>query len=261
MRMRRPGNSLWLWIVLLAAAISGCDDDEQEPAVLVGRVLDASDQPIPGARVGIVYRLTGPALAGAHEPVPIPGPRATKLYPSAPNPFEHRTSIRFDLAHDCQAQLRIFEFQGRPVRDLIQASASPAGAHIAVWDGTDDSGGSMPNGLYVVRLTVVSPDSSAGEWKTRILENDPDPNRLLQSFVAVTGADGRFRIAFPQIPIREQIDAIDVEGSGLGRYTVLSRIQLCAVWGTRESPLTACAHVDLGDLSRTVSADLHQPAP
>jgi flagellar hook capping protein FlgD len=258
--MRPPRNSPWFWILLLAATISGCDD-EQEPAALVGRVLDAADQPIPGARVGIVYQLTGPALAGAHEPVPIPGPRATKLYPSAPNPFEHRTAIRFDLAHECQAQLRIFEFQGRPVRDLIPERALPAGAHIVVWDGMDGSGGSLPNGLYVVRLTVVSPDSSAGEWKTRILENDPDPNRLLQSFVAVTGADGRFRIVFPQLPIHEPIDAIDVDGGPLGRYTVLSRIQVCAVWGTPEAPLTACANVDLGDLNRSVSADLHQPVP
>ena len=205
--------------------------------------------------------MAGPALAAALEPVPVPGPQVTKLYPSAPNPFEHLAAIRFDLASECQVQLHVLEFQARTVRVLIHDRASPAGTHSVIWDGTDDSGRSLPNGMYVVRVRVVAPDSSAGEWTARILDNDPDPTRLLQSFAAVTGADGRFRIAFSQLPVHEPIDAMDVDGRALGRYTVASRIRVCAAWGTPESPLTACADVDLGDLSRTVSTEPHLSVP
>jgi hypothetical protein len=82
-----------------------------------------------------------------------PVPPALHLYPNAPNPFNPRTTIRFDLPVAGQAQLSIYDLAGRLVRVLVEGEV-PAGSHEAVWDGRDASGRSAPSGSYLARLVA-----------------------------------------------------------------------------------------------------------
>ncbi|MCA9759793.1 MAG: hypothetical protein KDA27_28610, partial [Candidatus Eisenbacteria bacterium] len=75
------------------------------------------------------------------------GAMATRLYPSAPNPFAPRTTIRFNLATTGPAELAIYDVAGRRIRTLAQGTLD-AGPHDLVWDGTDDAGHSVPSGTY-----------------------------------------------------------------------------------------------------------------
>ena len=75
----------------------------------------------------------------------------TRLAPNAPNPFNPRTSIRYELASPGFVRLLVFDVQGRLQRRLVEGSRS-AGVHEVVWDGTDESGRPLASGVYYYRM-------------------------------------------------------------------------------------------------------------
>jgi hypothetical protein len=84
-------------------------------------------------------------------------PLRTELHSNVPNPFNPTTRIEFDLAHEGQVSLRIYDVAGRLVRTLIDASLTPGrytGQSATVWDGTDDTGQRVSSGVYFYRLTA-----------------------------------------------------------------------------------------------------------
>lgn len=84
-------------------------------------------------------------------PVPDAVPHALKLYPCQPNPFNPRTTIKYDLPESGPVRLSVFDVAGRLVRTLVDVSV-PQGSHEAVWDGRDASGREVGSGSYLARL-------------------------------------------------------------------------------------------------------------
>jgi hypothetical protein len=76
-----------------------------------------------------------------------------RLYSAAPNPFNPRTTIRFDLPATGQVRLSVYDVAGRLVRVLVEGERA-AGAYEAVWDGRDASGRAVPSGSYLARLAA-----------------------------------------------------------------------------------------------------------
>ncbi|MBK7046999.1 MAG: hypothetical protein IPH48_10905 [bacterium] len=73
------------------------------------------------------------------------------LHPSTPNPFNPRTTIKFDLPVAGHVRLAVFDVAGRLVRTLVDESLL-RGNHEAVWDGRDSSGREAGSGSYLARL-------------------------------------------------------------------------------------------------------------
>ncbi len=75
------------------------------------------------------------------------------LLPPSPNPTPGETQFRFSLPAGSDAELALFDTQGRRVRELHRGrtSASPM---IAEWDGTDDRGKRVAPGVYLARLST-----------------------------------------------------------------------------------------------------------
>jgi hypothetical protein len=80
-------------------------------------------------------------------------PSALRLYAAAPNPFNPRTTIRFDLPGAGPVRLAIYDLAGRLVKVLVEGER-PAGSYEAVWVGRDTSGHSAPSGSYLARLVA-----------------------------------------------------------------------------------------------------------
>lgn len=78
-------------------------------------------------------------------------PRTLALTSIAPNPFNPRTLIRFDVPRTGRVSLRVHDARGRLVRTLAEGVRT-AGAHEAVWQGRDDGGAAVAAGVYFVRL-------------------------------------------------------------------------------------------------------------
>lgn len=73
------------------------------------------------------------------------------LAPAAPNPVRLGARLAFTLPRAGSASLRLFDPQGRLVRN-VSSGTFPAGAHRIEWDGRDDAGHVVPSGLYLLRL-------------------------------------------------------------------------------------------------------------
>jgi hypothetical protein len=80
-------------------------------------------------------------------------PEAFALHQNTPNPFNPRTTIRFDLAQGRPLRLEVYDSAGRLVRALVD-QALPAGSHTVQWDGTNAEGQPVASGLYLVRLAA-----------------------------------------------------------------------------------------------------------
>jgi hypothetical protein len=83
--------------------------------------------------------------------VPAGSPQVFALFPSHPNPFRVSTSVRFVLDTEDPATLRVFDLAGREVRTLF-AGRLPAGEHRAAWDGHDNAGRPVVEGIYFLQL-------------------------------------------------------------------------------------------------------------
>ncbi len=69
----------------------------------------------------------------------------------APNPFNPRATIRFDLARPQNARLDVIDARGRRIDTLTRGTRS-AGRHELVWTGTDADGDQVPSGVYFLVL-------------------------------------------------------------------------------------------------------------
>jgi flagellar hook assembly protein FlgD len=78
-----------------------------------------------------------------------------RLVQNVPNPFNPVTQIAYHVPHESGISIRIYDVSGRLVRTLVDSVTDP-GRHVAVWDGSADSGGSVGSGVYF--CTMEAPD-------------------------------------------------------------------------------------------------------
>jgi hypothetical protein len=93
-----------------------------------------------------------PTLVGAETPSPTRPALAV-----APNPFNPRTVVTFELPQAGEVSVAVHDVQGRLVRRLA-AGGHEAGRHELVWDGRDDRGRAAGAGVYLVRLSAPQGD-------------------------------------------------------------------------------------------------------
>ena len=74
------------------------------------------------------------------------------LLQNYPNPFNPSTTIAYQLRSGAQVTLDIFNALGQRVRTLVSHQRQQAGAYQIVWNGMNDAGQPLANGLYVYRL-------------------------------------------------------------------------------------------------------------
>ncbi len=77
----------------------------------------------------------------------------TRLYRPFPNPFAGQVTIRYSLATDVRGLLQVYDRLGCLVRSWA-VSRQPSAAGSVTWNGADDHGHSLANGVYFVRLVA-----------------------------------------------------------------------------------------------------------
>lgn len=78
-------------------------------------------------------------------------PSSVALMPNYPNPFNPRTTIRYQIRMDTTVHLAVYTLDGKLVRELVNGHRT-AGFHSADWDGRNDAGREMPSGVYLSRM-------------------------------------------------------------------------------------------------------------
>lgn len=75
------------------------------------------------------------------------------LMPASPNPARGSVKISFSLTASAHVALEIFDISGKLVRSLTEGGR-PEGIHTVAWDGRDNAGKPVANGIYFYRLTT-----------------------------------------------------------------------------------------------------------
>ena len=94
-------------------------------------------------------------------------PESTLTY-AAPTPFapsrDEHTRIVFGLQDPANISISIYDFASRPVRELAaKQPRSGQGYHYVNWDGRDDDGDLVANGVYFYRLSTDAGDQAFGK--------------------------------------------------------------------------------------------------
>ena len=87
---------------------------------------------------------------------------------AAPNPFNpgraERTRIQYSLSQDARVSVRIYDFASRLVRTLIEDEARQGGENHGInWDGLDEDGDSVANGVYFYRIELDTGQQAFGK--------------------------------------------------------------------------------------------------
>lgn len=109
-----------------------------------------------GTTVTLLVSANTTAATGA---IPITGSLAVKIKNggghavssfASPNPFNPETAVNYTLKNGGAVTVRIYSLEGRLVKTLVNGYAS-AGSHEVRWNGTDNTGRSVPSGMYFVK--------------------------------------------------------------------------------------------------------------
>jgi flagellar hook assembly protein FlgD len=70
------------------------------------------------------------------------------------NPFNPRTTIKYDLPYSSEVTIEIYNFLGQKIRLLIDSQNQGPGYMQVIWDGRDDQGSQVASGIYMYRITI-----------------------------------------------------------------------------------------------------------
>jgi hypothetical protein len=150
------GNCEVEYMYQIASDPSSCTVGEQDQtfAIFIQNLFDGSYTrgcaPIQAGRA--IRYTTDPPNVGVTEPV-AGASFALRPLEVCPNPFARAARIRWQLARDGRADLRVYDASGRVVRTLATGPHT-AGSYSAAWNGADDAGRRLANGIYFVRLVT-----------------------------------------------------------------------------------------------------------
>jgi hypothetical protein len=146
-----PGGDALGARIAPAGDVDGCGRDE----FMVSNYFADTDNMI------WLCKYTGPdANAVAGEPVNNEQLAINNVLQNSPNPFSHQTTIKYQVPQTGKISLKIYNISGQLVKTLVNEETSPSTPSpqgegrvgSVVWDGRDDNGQRVSNGVYVYRL-------------------------------------------------------------------------------------------------------------
>ncbi|MFQ5865963.1 MAG: FlgD immunoglobulin-like domain containing protein [bacterium] len=78
-------------------------------------------------------------------------PSEFSLEQNYPNPFNPHTTISYSLPEKGHVVLKVYNILREEIGILVNEPKEP-GYHTVTWDGKDNNGNSMPNGLYIYTI-------------------------------------------------------------------------------------------------------------
>jgi hypothetical protein len=140
------------YYMVLDAAGNGTLDVSNWNKMEYGHLLVQMSNDCSGAQDYVFDAVTTAATAVEAPPLYT---RTVRLDQNEPNPFGPETSIHYTLDRDAMVRMAVFDAGGRQVRALVQTSQG-AGDYQIRWDGRDDAGDRVTQGIYFYRLQAGS---------------------------------------------------------------------------------------------------------
>lgn len=90
-------------------------------------------------------------VTGVEEIITLP--KEFALFVNYPNPFAHTTTICYQLPVQSEVSLMVYNVTGQLVRTLVKCKQE-AGYHNVKWDGMDELGRAVTNGVYFYKMQI-----------------------------------------------------------------------------------------------------------
>lgn len=90
-------------------------------------------------------------------------PRVARLYDNYPNPFNPRTTIRYDLPEKGLVSLKVFNILGEEISTIVNGFEG-AGVKSVDFESSD-----LPSGLYIYRLMISTGSASFSESRKMLV--------------------------------------------------------------------------------------------
>jgi hypothetical protein len=74
------------------------------------------------------------------------------IQPPLPNPASSSVVVRYSIENAGHYDIKVYDLTGRVHAELLHGEAA-SGVHSIAWDLSDDTGGNLPAGAYLIRLT------------------------------------------------------------------------------------------------------------
>ncbi len=111
---------------------------------------------------GAIYIVKGGKLTVISHAIPVNVknghstiPKEFILSQNYPNPFNPETIIEYSIPEYSVIDLSIYDVSGRKIKTLIHTKQNP-GFHQIKWDGRDEAGQEVPNGIYFYHFRTDS---------------------------------------------------------------------------------------------------------
>jgi len=98
-------------------------------------------------------KYTGPDAVAGQPPVEPFSVYSSKLSQNWPNPFSHTTAIKYQVAKAGKISLKVYNIAGQVVRVLANEDKK-VGSYEVRWNGYDDNGQRVSNGIYIYQLNI-----------------------------------------------------------------------------------------------------------
>lgn len=86
------------------------------------------------------------------------------------------TTLNYTLSDDATVRIDVLDSTGHVVRTLLRGETQPAGQGFATWDGTNDSGQRVDDGLYQIQVSAQGAAREAS--RSALVEVDTTPPTL-----------------------------------------------------------------------------------
>jgi hypothetical protein len=155
-----PAADVVSYIVYRDTAAQFVPSADKMVAIVTHPTTSYEDTPPDGSYYLVVARDTAGHVGGysarlsSADSTPVPGsglPTALAIGSIAPNPFNPRTTVQFDVPRDARVSLRVYDLRGRLIAEPYAGNLT-AGRHTVEWDGQDRGGRAAPTGIYLMRL-------------------------------------------------------------------------------------------------------------
>jgi len=145
-KLSQDGEEIGLYTPDGKIAVDTISFGPQQTDISLGRIDDGNPE-------WILFLSPTPGLSNTSTGLQILSGQQEQFYLGSgyPNPFTYNTTIPYGLPVACQVKVLILNSHGKTIRILCNKRQLP-GTKTICWDGTDESGRSVPPGIYFVSI-------------------------------------------------------------------------------------------------------------
>lgn len=242
-RLKTP--AALLFILAHVILLHGCGEDTipSGSTAISGRVLSTNGDPL-DAGIVVEYQTVS---AGASLASPQTADGKIVVKPPYPNPTTTGVvTIPIQVASDTTMRVDIVATINNGTQTIVDtpiAGRLVTQDTVVTWDGLDRNGvfpsGSVPNGMYRVRVTIPASGSATVKLEVPILINQPAAINTSQQTFNAQAFGGDYQIT--DIPVGEYINGANSNGTVRGREQIAESLFLTISaenYATQEVPVT-----------------------